>query len=949
MLIGVYIIITVNIRALKKAEAETSEKNWTLGGSEELVRNLQGNKNVKDLAYSAISHLANYLDLPAAGLYLTNESGDALVLTATYALNSNDQSETMLPYGKGLAGQAARENKVLFMKDIPENYFSITTSFGTIQPRDIVAVPFSLEENVIGVMELASLKNFSEIQMDYLRIISTSVAIAIVSGLARKKTANLLEETQRQSEELNAQQEELRQSNDELQQKTTQLEESEQELKAQQEELEQINKELEYKAEMLEEQNNKIENSRLLVETKANEVELISKYKSEFLANMSHELRTPLNSILILSQLLAENRNKTLGEKEVSFSKNIYNSGNDLLNLINEILDLSKIESGKMDLEIEAVELEDLINHINDLFAEVAKSKSLNFKIQVRDELRHSIINTDKQRVEQILKNLIANAFKFTPKGGHVALRIEPGRDTPEDQMLAFSVSDTGIGIPEQKRAIIFEAFQQADGSTKRQYGGTGLGLSISRELAKALGGEIGLKSEEGKGSEFTLYLPVTFSPNLSVSEKEIAVREKKQDTSFDHLEPMNETSTATLIANDDRNEIHKTDRVVLIIEDDAVFAQVLLNFLHEKKYKGIIANQGNVGVSYARHYKPDAIMLDLSLPVMDGMDVLKQIKNDPELRHIPVQIISGLDKKMKGLELGAFDFIQKPIALKDLQKAFARIEKFISKKLKKLLVVEDNSSHSQAIIELVGSTDIKCIAAYRGDEAYDLLAKEEFDCMIVDLNLPDMSGFELLEKIKANAAMKGIPIVVYTGKDLNKEENARLQKLANTVILKTVNSHERLLDETILFLHKVESKLPKEKQAIIRQLHRTDELLQNKKVLLVDDDMRNIYSLSNVLQEEGVNCVIAENGKVALNELLKHPDIDIVLMDIMMPEMDGYEATRQIRKMQGGSKIPIIALTAKAMPGDREKCLAAGMSDYITKPVNILQLLSLMRVWLYK
>jgi CheY-like chemotaxis protein len=674
---------------------------------------------------------------------------------------------------------------------------------------------------------------------------------------------------------------------------------------------------------------------------------------------MSHELRTPLNSVLILSQLLSENKQGNLGSKEIEFSKNIYNSGNDLLNLINEILDLSKIESGKMELDISETGLQDIVNDISFMFTELAKNKSINFSIIFNNTAQQAIIKTDKQRVEQIIKNLLSNAFKFTDKGGSVTLTIDdnPAIARPlshnlqaASNTISFSVSDNGIGIPENKRALIFEAFQQADGSTKRKYGGTGLGLSISKELANVLGGTIQLDSTEGKGSTFTLHLPGRFSSSLSVSDKQIDVKEA---TSKDPAIIINTDDDKIKESNvpvfDDRFNITGNDKVILIVEDDETFAQTLLNFIRSRNYKGIISHQGNTALSYARHYKPDAIMLDIQLPVMDGVEILKHLKNDPELRHIPVQIISGHDKRREGYELGAFDYIKKPITLPALQNAFDKVERFIQKKLKKLLIVEDNESQNKAIRELIGNGDVKCFSAYKGNEAYNMLLNDEFDCIIVDLNLPDMSGFDLLDKIKANEKFNTIPVVVYTGADLTKEEKTRLEKVASTVILKTVDSHERLLDETILFLHKIESKLPKEKQNLIRKLHKADEVLKGKKVLLVDDDMRNIYSLLNILEDEEVQCVIADNGKVALDQLKAHPDIDLVLMDIMMPEMDGYEATLHIRKMETFNKLPIIALTAKAMKGDREKCLAAGMSDYISKPVNIPQLLSLMRVWLYK
>jgi CheY-like chemotaxis protein len=591
------------------------------------------------------------------------------------------------------------------------------------------------------------------------------------------------------------------------------------------------------------------------------------------------------------------------------------------------------------------------------MFAELAKNKSIEFTIRHNEKELPSLI-TDKQRLEQIIRNLLSNAFKFTPKGVSITLDIQKaGRHIPFrntklsniNDIIAISVTDTGIGIPEDKQGIVFEAFQQADGSTKRKYGGTGLGLSISRELANALGGEIQLQSTEGKGSVFTLYLPLQFDASIMLTtERQIEIKEKRPEPQRQKPE-IEKFPVAAGEIEDDRYGLQNDDKLILIMEDDKEFAKILLDFVRERNYKGIVAMQGNTGLSYARHYKPDDILLDMKLPVMDGAEVLKLLKSDPNLRHVPVQIISGYDRRKESLELGAFDFIRKPVDKNGLQHSFDKIEEFVNKKLKKLLIVEDNENQNKAIRELIGNGDVKSFSAYSGKEAYDMMGRESFDCIIVDLGLPDMSGFDLLEKIKANDSLNKVPVVVYTGKDLSKDENTRLLKFANTVVLKTANSHERLLDETMLFLHRIESRLPKDKQNIIRKLHKSDEVLRNKKVLIVDDDIRNIYSLTNALEEEGMNCMTAENGKAALDALNETPGIEIVLMDIMMPIMDGYEATKEIRAIDKFNKLPIIALTAKAMKGDREKCLNAGMSDYITKPVNIEQLLSLMRVWLYQ
>ena len=957
VLVSVFIIINSNLRALRKAEKESADKNWMLTGNFELNEKLRGEKTETDLAQSIISQLCTYLNTQIGAMYLYDDN--ELKLAGSYAYNFRKQNTNIIKAGEGLVGQAAAEKKTIVFTEVPDDYIRINSGLGNTVPRNLVVLPLLQEDSLKGVIEIGAAKPFSTLQMEFLNNIGENIAIVINAAQSRTKLKELLEETQRQAEELETQQEELKQSNEELQEKTELLEKSESALKTHQEELQQTNEELEEKANLLEEQKEKLENAKMDIETKARELEVTSKYKSEFLANMSHELRTPLNSVLILAQLLSENKNNSLAAKEVEFAKNIYNSGTDLLDLINEILDLSKVESGKMELDIAAVPFAEIKTDITAMFTEVAKNKSIELSFHQNEKELKDAIETDKQRLEQILRNLLSNAFKFTAKGGKVVLNIEKinnndvvfknKRLSHAPDIISFSVTDNGIGIPADKLSIIFEAFQQADGSTKRKYGGTGLGLSISRELANALGGEIHLKSEEGKGSTFTLYVPLKFDASIMEPvERSVEIRNKKEELTNKSRKAEKFAFTDGDVI-DDRYSITGNEKVVLIMEDDREFAQVLLTFARERQYKGIIAYEGNTGLSYARYYKPDAIMLDMKLPIMDGAAVLKQLKTDPELRHIPVQIISGYDTKKESLELGAFDFMQKPISKSDLQNAFNKIEDFVSKKLKKLLIVEDNKEQNDAIRELIGNGDVKCYSAYSGNEAYDMLCNDNFDCVIVDLGLPDMTGFDLMQKIKDNHDLRKTPIIVYTGRDLTRDENTRLSKLANTVVLKTADSTERLLDETTLFLHRVESRLPKEKQNIIRKLHKTDEVLKNKKVLIADDDIRNIYSLTNVLEEEGLHCLTAENGKVAVQILSTHQDIDIVLMDVMMPEMDGYDATKEIRSHSKFAKLPIIALTAKAMKGDREKCLAAGMSDYISKPVNVEQLLSLMRVWLYR
>lgn len=945
---------------LRKLSNDNEIRTWLLTGNGKINDSMRGEKDVKSLAQDVIIQLTKHMNGQVGAMYLAVNG--KLELVGSYAFHERKNNANVFEFGQGLVGQAALEKEYIIFNDIPADYIRIHSGLGNAIPNNIVVFPFLFEGEVKGVVEIGSAEKFTDLHMEFLSMVGENVAIAFNASQSRALLQELLEETQRQSEELETQQEELKQSNEELQEKTRLLEQSEGELKSQHEELQQSNEELEEKANLLEEQKEKLEHAKVEIENKARDLEVTSKYKSEFLANMSHELRTPLNSILILSQLLAENKNNVLGNKEVEFSRNIFNSGTDLLNLINEILDLSKVESGRMELDISDIPMEEITSPLDAMFGELAKSRQIDFQINIHDKVLYKAIRTDKQRVDQILRNLLSNAFKFTGDNGAVSLNIElaptdtafqnPALFDTQD-VIAISVTDNGIGIPSNKLGIVFEAFQQADGSTKRKYGGTGLGLSISRELAHVLGGEIKVRSEEGRGSCFTLYLPLQFDPGaLVLHERKVdlihrnrsgAERKKEQAVSASPF-PVKKGEV-----DDDRHQVFEKDKVVLILEDDHQFSRVLLDFVRERHYKGIVAASGNTGLNFARQYKPDAIILDMKLPIMDGAEVLRHLKNDPALRHIPVQIISGYDHRKETLELGAFDFISKPVSRGSLQNAFTRIEDFLQRKLKKLLVIEDDQKQNMAIRELIGNGDVKSFSAFSGAEAIELMEKTVYDCVILDLGLPDMTGFELLEKIKGRSESNKTPIIVYTGRDLTREEHRKLVKLANTVVLKTVDSHERLLDETTLFLHRVESRLPKEKQKMIRKLHKSDEVLLNRKVLVVDDDIRNIYSLTNLLEEEGLKCLLAENGKVALSVLKENPDIELVLMDVMMPEMDGYEATKTIRSIPELSKLPVIALTAKAMKGDREKCLAAGMSDYITKPLNNEQLLSLMRIWLYR
>lgn len=744
-------------------------------------------------------------------------------------------------------------------------------------------------------------------------------------------TKNQMQELAKQAEEFQIQQEELRQLNEELEQQA-------QNLKQQQEELQMTNEELEEQTQSLEEKNKEVEASKNDIEQKTKQLEISSKYKSEFLANMSHELRTPLNSLLILSKDLSENRKKNLDDVQVESAEIIYKSGHDLLVLINEVLDLSKIEAGKMAVNIEKVALRNFTANLLRDFKHQAEQKGLEIFCKQADNLPE-FIYTDSQRLNQILRNLLSNAIKFTEKGS-VIIHLEPNTENT----LSISVTDTGIGISEDKQAAIFEAFQQAEGGTSRKYGGTGLGLSISRELAKLVEGEIKVKSNLDKGSTFSLIIPFEIYA-AEESGNEIPLKPVS-------IAPRSESDIRFLnypTIKDDRDAIKTDDKIVLIIEDDRNFAAILLKQANKKGFKCLSASSGEDGLLLAAKYKPQAIILDMGLPGIHGEEVLHELKVNPSVRHIPVHIISANDRSLKPIREGAVEYLMKPISKDGLEEAFIRIENFVNKKIKNLLIIEDSENSRKAMKVLIGNGDVKCYEAGTGKEALELFEHNHIDCIILDIGLPDMTGFDLIQKLGDIKGQYLPPIVVYTGKELTKEENNLLHKYAESIIIKGIKSEERLLDETALFLHRTISNLPKSKQMMINNLHDKEAIFHSKKILLVDDDMRNVFALSKILQERGMEVIKSEDGMNALNMLEVHPDIDLVLMDIMMPEMDGYEAMKRIRSQIKFRNLPIIALTAKAMKDDKQKCIDGGANDYITKPIDVERLLSLMRVWLSK
>nr|MBA2332158.1 response regulator [Actinomycetota bacterium] len=746
----------------------------------------------------------------------------------------------------------------------------------------------------------------------------------------------------------------------------------------QQEELQQTNEELEERSQQLEEQNRRIEVkneeielARAALEEKAEQLALSSKYKSEFLANMSHELRTPLNSLLILAKLLGDNPDGNLTEKQIEFSKTIHQAGSDLLGLINDILDLSKVEAGRMDVNVDNVSIAAELASLERAFGAIAEEKGVAFELDFAVDAP-ATIETDSQRLQQVLRNLLSNAFKFT-ETGTVTLRVglaDPGLHYAggilerAEHVIAFAVQDTGIGIPADKLRLIFEAFQQADGTTSRRFGGTGLGLSISREIARLLGGEIRVESTLGEGSAFTLYLPARFVhataardparlPELA-ADAGVGVTLPPAPTNGGEPEPDGVLEAVLRLPSeveDDRESIDEGDRVVLIVEDDPGFARTELAIARERGFKGLVALRGDTGLALAREFRPDAIVLDLSLPGLDGWVVLDRLKRHPATRHIPVHIVSGTDEGQPALLAGAAAFIQKPASLEELESVFRGIETFIERAVRRLLVVDDDEAQRQSIIELVGGDgDVEVVAVGSSEAALAALDDAPaFDCMVLDLKLPKMTGFDLLEKVKGDERFRHLPVIVYTGTDLTRREETKLKRYAETIVVKDARSPERLLDETSLFLHRVESKLPEEKRRMLEQLHNADSVFVGKKVLVVDDDVRNVFALTSMLEANGMEVIFAENGRDGIDCLTRNPDVDLVLMDVMMPELDGYETTTAIRKLPEFEKLPVIALTAKAMKGDRERSIALGASDYITKPVDTDQLLSLLRVWLYR
>jgi HAMP domain-containing protein/CheY-like chemotaxis protein/signal transduction histidine kinase len=934
------------IRNLKETTQKNAQQDWLKTNLARFTRLLQGQRDLQAVTKLILSELAPLVSAHHGVFYMmdSQESDARLRMIASYGYRSSRKLPTSFLPGEGLVGQCAIEKNRIWLTDVPRDYIVVSSGLGAAPPNNIVVLPILFEQQVKAVIEIASLDRFTETHLSFLDQLMESIGVVLNTIEANSRTESLLTQSQSLAQE-------LQQTNQELAEKARLL--SEQNIE-------------------VERKNREVEQAKLALEEKATQLALSSKYKSEFLANMSHELRTPLNSLLILAQQLSDNPEGNLSGKQVEFAKTIHGSGSDLLTLINDILDLSKIESGTVTLDVSEYRFSNLRNYVDRTFRHMAEAKHLGFTVELRENLPTAVM-TDTTRLQQVLKNLLSNAFKFTSHG-EVALEISLvasgwTHDHPNllhaDAVLAFSVRDTGVGIPSDKLQLIFEAFQQADGSTARKYGGTGLGLSISRELARLLGGEIRVESVVNTGSTFTLYLPYnragfinyeqTRQPQparLAPPPAQVVYAPATQSQTEVATIEMASSGNGALVEYasmlDDRGLIAPGDPSVLIIEDDDRFAKLVLEFAREKNFKGIVTHRGDSALSLARDYLPSAILLDIDLPDIDGFTVLDRLKRDPSTRHIPVHVVSSLRERERALRQGAISYLNKPVSREALAEEFTRIQKFLMGGKRSLLVVEDDKAQRDSIVALIGDSDLRIVTAEDGAAALEALGNSHFDCMVLDLTLPDMTGFEVLDRIDKQPQLRDLPIVIYTAQELGKKEVTKLKRYAKTIVIKDARSPERLLDETALFLHRSHASLPEMQRRMLEEIHAADGGLAGRKVLIVDDDLRNIFALSSLLERQQMLVSFAENGRDGIEVLEKDPSIEIVLMDIMMPEMDGYDTMRAIRRIPKFKALPIITLTAKAMKGDRDKCIAAGASDYITKPVDVAQLLSLMRVWLH-
>ena len=932
----------------QKAHAAALEKQaWYRAGQTQLSESIIGEQTLPLLGQNILNFLSSYLGVAVGALYVTQDGKLQRVAEFAWSQDSSERART-LELGESLVGQAALEQRPVALENIPPGYLKVSSALGSTDVQGLLIMPVENSGLLNGMLELGFLRPLREEDGELLRRVGDSIGSAIEAARYRQRLQGALAETQQLNEELQVQQEELRAANEELEEQSSALRESQAQMEEQQAELEQTNEQLGEQAlelarqrDEMEDKNARLHEARLLLEERAEDLQRASRYKSEFLANMSHELRTPLNSSLILAKLLADNPEGNLNGEQVQFARSIYSAGTDLLNLINDILDISKVEAGKLDVHPELLILARLADGLRSLFLAQALDKALRFEVRLADDLPVSLF-TDRQRLEQILKNLLSNAFKFTEKG---AVELHISRH--DERHLAFAVRDTGIGIAETEQEVIFEAFLQADGNTNRRFGGTGLGLSISRELAHLLGGTIEVSSEPGRGSLFTLILPENYSEPVQApppaSHKPAALAPPPLP------DPVEPPETPRPAVEDDRQEFPFAERTVLVIEDEPQFAGILRDLAHELGYSCLIAHNADEGFDLALQYRPEAVLLDMRLPDHSGLTVLERLKENPGTRHIPVHVVSVEDRKETALQMGAVGYALKPTTREELKEVFARLEAKLEQKVKRILLVEDDALQRESVARLIEDDDVEITAVEFGAQALEHLRSTLFDCMIIDLKLPDMDGHELLERMAREEIRSFPPVIVYTGRNLTRDEEAALLKYSRTIIIKGARSPERLLDEVTLFLHKVESDMPPERQRMLKRVRSRDKAFEGRKILVVDDDVRNIFALTSALEQKGALIEIARNGHEAIAQLQQVRDIDLVLMDIMMPEMDGFTAMEEIRKDPRFDKLPIIAVTAKAMKDDQDRCLRAGANDYLAKPIDLDRLFSLIRAWLPK
>ena len=930
---------------IRRATLARRREEWLQSGQVGLAAAMMGDQPVSLLGNSILDFLTRYVGAPAGAMFARN--GERFERAAVYGVPDEASVPMRFKPREGLLGQVVVDGKSMLIGEVPDGYLTFGSALGKDKPKHLAILPGSVDGVVNSVIELGFLRPVDERVMALLERASEAVAIAVRSANYRGELQNLLEETQRQSEELQTQSEELRVSNEELEEQSRALKESQQRLEQQQAELEQTNSQLEEQAQQLERQRDDLERVNASIQLKARELEQASQYKSDFLANMSHELRTPLNSSLILAKLLADNPEDNLTDEQVKFAKTIQSSGNDLLNLINDILDLSKIEAGHVEIRPEALSVERLSNNLRQVFQPLAADKKLDFAVEVAPDCTESI-ETDPQRLEQVLKNLLSNAIKFT-EAGQVRLSIRRAADS----QIAFAVSDTGIGIGEDQQRRVFEAFHQADSTISRRYGGTGLGLSISRELVRLLGGRIDLESKPGQGSTFTVTLPESYDPaTVSPRNERASAPAVAERAGPEQARPAQRRLARKL--DDDRDALSEAKRVLLVIEDDDTFAGIVRDLSREMGFHSIVAGTAEEALTLAKEHMPSAIVLDIGLPDQSGLAVLDRLKHDVKTRHIPIHVVSADDHIETAYSLGAIGYMIKPVNREQLVGVLQKLEARLSQRVHRVLIVEDDQVQREAVAKLLGSRDVETVTASTAAECLNLLKHETFDCMVLDLSLPDASGYSLLETLSQEEAYAFPPVIVYTGRELSPAEEQRLRRYSKSIIIKGAKSPERLLDEVSLFLHQVISDLPDEQQKMIRKARNRDSLLEGRRILVVEDDVRNVYALTNILEPRGAFVEIARNGKEALETLRKVSSeagsrIDLVLMDVMMPVMDGLTATREIRQNDAWKKLPIIALTAKAMPDDQQRCIEAGANDYMAKPLDVEKLLSLVRVWMPK